>query len=517
MRKNLLVLGLFSLLTIWVTWPLILHMNINIIDRIDGLLITWILNWNVRSFSYNTNIFYPYINTLAFSDLLFPEALIALPFVKIFGEPLLAYNINFLLGFALTGFSLYLLLDYLTKNKPVAFLIGVLFSFSIIHLNYMPHLQLFNFWPVVLATLFMLQKRYRLFILMFLAAALTTVMFFYFLLAIGVIWGIWGISGFKDKLRLAGFLLLAILITAPFLLPYYLVSRQFHYQRPITDAINFSFQVPDLLNIGTVSRLSQYIGIKDNLTPGYLGGVFMLLTVAAMIGVRKMWKQKYTKTFVILAASSFILALGPGLHVFRNTIHVGPIPAIPLPYLVFYYLVPGFAGIRTPSRWIILMAFAFAMVIGLWVGRLKEKTKWAVCVLGTIGILLEISWPLKYVQVPSVKNFPPEQSWLKDNFPGAPIVQFPIYGWWDQPGVETETLREYYSTIHWHPMYNGYSGFSPKEWEESVKWLQKDFPSAETISFLKGKGIKLVVAPNSWKIGLKKVAGFDKDSVYEIL
>jgi len=45
-------------------------------------------------------------------------------------------------------------------------------------------------------------------------------------------------------------------------------------------------------------------------------------------------------------------------------------------------------------------------------------------------------------------------------------------------------------------MYNGYSGFSPREWEERVKWLQKTYPAREAIDFLLNQGVELVVENN---------------------
>lgn len=506
MKKNLNVLFLFTIFTIVVTWPLILNLNNSIIDKVDGLLITWIINWNIHNFSFNTNIFFPYTNTLAFSEMFFTQSLIALPFVLMFKEPLMAYNINFLLGFVLTGFSVYLLVKYLTSDVKASLLAGIVFTFSTIHLNYMAHLQLFNFWPVVLAVYFLFQKKYKLFVLMFLVSTLTTVLFFYFLVLITVLWG------FFDKKSFM-YLFFSCLITAPFLIPYYLVSRQFNYQRPITDAIHFSFQIPDLINVGNSSHLYNFVGKLSNDTPGYLGGVFMILAIGLIWNLRKIWGNKKARFFIILAAISFVLSLGPALHIFRNTIHVGPIPAIPLPYLIFYYVVPGFAGMRTPSRWLILMAFALIMSIAILLAKKIDVNK---LIILAVLVIFEINLPLPYKKVPSLKEFPPEQVWLKNNYKGAPIVQFPIYGWWDNPGVEVETMREYYSTIHWHPMYNGYSGFSPKEWEERVQWLQKEFPSAETISYLKGKGIKLVLAPKDWKVNLNKIAEFDNTVIYEI-
>jgi hypothetical protein len=81
---NLLVLFLYCVLAVLITWPLIINLTRFIIDSGDGLLITWYLNWSIaHPFDLNANIFYPIKNTLVFSDLMLPQAFLAAPFVKI--------------------------------------------------------------------------------------------------------------------------------------------------------------------------------------------------------------------------------------------------------------------------------------------------------------------------------------------------------------------------------------------------------------------------------------------------
>lgn len=516
MKEKIIVAAVYVLLTILVTWPLIPANNL-IIDPVDGLLNTWMLNWIAHlltsGFSglanfYNANIFYPYQNTFAFSDLQLPLGIIAIPFILISGEPLWVNNGVLLTNLFLTAFATYLLVRHLTNKTPVSFLAGVISGFSAIHLNYLAHQQSLSVWATVLATLCLLQKRQFSFIFFFAVAVLITPLNLYFLFLIAGVYIFFNKEKFFPVVRLV---LMATLIVTPFLLPFWVVSKTFNYRRPLTDAIHFSLQFPDLVNVSVYSRLSSIVPQQSG-TPAYLGGVFLAMVLLAL-------RKFKASIWWWLAGLSFILSLGPALHIFRNTVHVGPIPVIPLPYAILYYLLPGFAGFRTPSRWIILTAFALTVAVGVYFAK-KINWKWAIIL--SFLVLAEVNFPFKYHKVPKVSEFPPEQIWLKENLVGAPIIQFPIYGWWDNPGVETETLREYYSTIHYHPMFNGYSGFSPKEWEDRVKWLQKNFPSRETITYLKETGIKLILTPADWeeKIkefpGLKLAATFPTTNIYEL-
>ncbi len=464
MKKIILISILLILLALIFTWPLVLNLNTLILNKQDGLLITWILNWNIsHPFDYNTNIFYPFKNTLAFSEVMFPLAFLTAIPVKIFQEPLLAYNLSFLLALVLTPLSMYLLL----KNV----LIALIFTYSPIFLGYTAHLQLLNFWPVILAIYFLINKKFWLFAIFVPIAATTSVLFTYFLLLVTITQSI-----LTKNLKSILYFGVGGVLFLPFLLPYFSVSREFHYVRPLTDAIHNSLYIPIL---------------------------FFILLVPLIFAKPRL--------FPVIAISSFILALGPALHLVKDTVHIGPIPAIPLPYTIFYYLLPGFSGLRTPSRWIILAFFALCVFFSI---KIKRPLFYVFILL----IFIVTRTPFKYQEVPKLREFPPEQVWLKNNFAGAPTIQFPIYGWWNEPGVTEETLRMYYSTIHWHPMYNGYSGFSPKDWEEKVIWLQKEFPSPQAVEYLKGLKIKLILVPKNWEVpSAKKIVEFPDIMIYEIL
>lgn len=552
MKAFFLVFSFFTLLSLLITWPLIFHLNTFIIDPFDGLLITWFLNWNIHSILggfhgwanlFNGNIFYPYTKTLAFSEIMLPQAILALPLVILFKEPLLAYNFNFLLGFTLTGTSLFYLMRALKSGTRVSILIATLFTFSTIHLNYMAHLQLFNIWPLILTVLFLIRNNYKLFILMFVVSVLTGILFLYFLLFTVFILLVFLRKDVK-KVVLATSISLIFLL--PFLLQYYFVSKEFNYTRPINDAIHFSLQFPDLANISNLNQISTLIGPIAKTTPAFPGVTFSILIISLGFFLYQQRKvhnffnfnnnsSKMLLSFLALAIISFILSLGPALHLSADTVRIGPFPAIPLPYIIFYYLVPGFAGFRTPSRWILLTFLALAIAIGL---TLHKKISNKLTVLVVILVLLEIRFPFAYTAVPPIAQFPPEQVWLANNYPSAPIIQFPIYNWdnptparqiqGDRPEVSVtgfgqETLREYYSTIHFHPMFNGFSGFSPKEWENKVREMQKYFPSNSTINYLKSIKIDLVVAPQSWENKMSKfsqlrlVKRFPETHIYEIL
>ncbi len=453
--KTARALFLFVLLAIIITFPLVFNLEKIIIDLQDGLLITWILNWTIsHPFDFNANIFYPYKNTLAFSETIFPVALIVSPFVKLFNQPLLAYNLGFLLALILTPFSVYLLTRSVFSS--------LIFTYSPIFFGYLTHIQVLNFWPVVLAVYFMTKKKYLLLALTIPVAATTSVLFLYFICLMVVIQ-----SFLTRNLRPAAAFVIGSVLVLPLMLPYFAVSKTFNYVRPITDAIHNS--------VAPIDFLTQFF-------PG-LAFIFL-----AFLWFRQNRRKFKTDLYFWTGVSSLVLSFGPALHLVKNTIHLGPIPFIPLPYTLFYYLLPGFSGIRTPSRFMLLTFFAFTVYLFT-----KTKLNKLSYLFLIIFIIAGLKVPIKYYQVPEIPKVNYE---LKEKYPGVPVVYFPIYGWWNEPQVTQETKRLYFSTVNWNPMYNGYSGFSPREWEERVKWLQKTYPAREAIDFLLNQGVELVVENN---------------------
>src|SRR3990167_2483739 len=134
-KINVVVFIVLTFVTIFITWPLVLNLNSLIIDRFDGLLITWIYNWIAHTITagpsgwgnlFQANIFFPYHNTLAFADLFLSGGIISIPVLFLAREPLLAFNVNFLLGFLFSGFSLYLLLEKLSGNRKISLSLSIL-------------------------------------------------------------------------------------------------------------------------------------------------------------------------------------------------------------------------------------------------------------------------------------------------------------------------------------------------------------------------------------------------------
>ena len=114
---------IFIIASIYITFPLILHLGTLTTGLADELLIAWIHGWVMHSLLsgnifliFDANIYYPYQNSLAYSDTFFVTSLFSFLITNLIGQPIAANNIIIIFGLALLGFSIYILSYYLTKD-----------------------------------------------------------------------------------------------------------------------------------------------------------------------------------------------------------------------------------------------------------------------------------------------------------------------------------------------------------------------------------------------------------------
>lgn len=99
-------------------------------EQHDVLLHGWILAWTARQLLrapwdlFDANVFFPYQQSLAYTEHLLPEALPVAPLYAITDDPVLAYNVAYLLVFVLGGWGTFLLLRRLTGDPWAAWVGG---------------------------------------------------------------------------------------------------------------------------------------------------------------------------------------------------------------------------------------------------------------------------------------------------------------------------------------------------------------------------------------------------------
>jgi hypothetical protein len=130
---------------------------------------------------------------------------------------------------------------------------------------------------------------------------------------------------------------------------------------------------------------------------------------------------------------------------------------------------------------------------------------------------------------------PPVYRWLAA-LPGKdPLVELPmldVYGLERRPAFH-ESIYMVYSTLHWKPLLNGYSGIEPRRYVQ-LRELLRFFPSEASLAALRAAGARYVVVhgkgygPNQWErlqkgmpealgTSLREAAVLETDTVYELL
>ena len=116
-------------------------------ERMDALLHGWIVNWTARQLLrapqdlFQANIFFPHPGALAYTEHMVPEALPVVPIQALTGDPILTYNVAFLLTFVLGGWGTFLLVRRLTGNPWAAWVAGAFACYfpakrwSLAHIN----------------------------------------------------------------------------------------------------------------------------------------------------------------------------------------------------------------------------------------------------------------------------------------------------------------------------------------------------------------------------------------------
>ncbi|MGH9461258.1 MAG: hypothetical protein ACRD1X_08565 [Vicinamibacteria bacterium] len=517
-RDALLALGFFLALAFLFTAPLSLSPASQAANEGDPLHISWILAWVVHQLTthpfqlFESNAFYPYPRSLAFSEHLTVEALMVGPVYLLSGNALLAQNIAVLLAFALSGWAMFLLLREMVGHSDAALVGGLLYAFHSYTLQEVPRLQVLSiqWWP--LAVLFLYRAfrsgRWRdaaLFGLFFLLQGLSCTYYLIYFSMMMLLWipGVFLWARRKGAVRPLGkvsaALFVAGIVLSLFALPYLKMFSAFGYQRSLAEGL-------DLLDYikppeGTPFSFWIDFEIKTSATQHFIGfGALLLLLVGLTVGVSRAKESSGGGTFLWLSLLTglvgFVVSLGPIVYVGGRAVGPGA-------YAVLYEYVPLFRGLRSPERIAILVNFAVG-VIGAYGAavlfrRLPRRAASWLMIAFLIALPFEhFSGGVRGVGVPTGDKVPEVYRWLAEESPddsGGPVIELPVY-----PLRKHRFYAAYmfYSTYHWRPIVLGRTSFYPPAMEY-LAWQLRDFPDRDSLGLLRWLGVRtIVVHPELW-------------------
>jgi hypothetical protein len=156
-------------------------------------------------------------------------------------------------------------------------------------------------------------------------------------------------------------------------------------------------------------------------------------------------------------------------------------------YGVLYSVVPGFAFMRAPGRFGLIVVFALAALAGSALSRVFARSRRSTPAAVFIGALAvaELIAPLRF---PPVR--PADEGYrVLATLPYGAVLELPVYS------RKFGFLREGYmlnSTVHWMPLVDAYSDYIPEDFTANLEALG-GFPSREAFAVLGPIGARYAV------------------------
>ena len=196
-----------------------------------------------------------------------------------------------------------------------------------------------------------------------------------FTMFVGVAAGIGRIRGGRLLGRSALAAIVALIVVAPVVWPYWRMQQDEGFARslyeasrheavlssylqvPPTNAIDGGTHVLTERNSAGVLREGRHEGVEDELFPGSL---LLLLAALGLVASRREATAPVAWTMLALAGIGLVLSLGPD--------GIRPV------YAFFHRVVFGFQAVRAPARFAVLVMFGLAVLASRGATALTERT-----------------------------------------------------------------------------------------------------------------------------------------------
>ena len=485
------IVSLYWVLTFVMTYPQVRVLDRGVsLDIGDPLLSTWRLSWVAHQLPrdplhlFDANIFYPTKSTLAFSDAMLVPSLTAAPFVWLGVHKVLVYNLVLLSGFALSGAAMFLLVRSLTRDTAAAVLAGFVFAFLPYRFMHYAHLelQMTQWMPLCLWALHrtITGGRLRDGLLTGLFLALQTlsslyygIFFVTYLVPVGaaLLLGTPGAPTWRSLRALAAGAVLAAIVVGPVTKPYF-DARKSVGERRISEVDFYSATPQNYLAAhqrnAMYGKLTEGLGSQER-------ELFQGLAVP-LIAVAGLWPP------VSAARIGYAVALGVAFEVSLGT------NGLVFPWLRDYAL--PYRGLRVPARMAILVGLSLAILVGYGVARLWRRWRQPWARYATLAVLTAL------IVTEYRSNLVLKDVWLQPApvydalaaKPDAVLLELPLV----IPDVALEPIYMYFSTWHWHPLVNGYSGFSPPSYHKLLETMAT-FPDDASVADIRQRGVDYLI------------------------
>lgn len=485
-------------LTVLVTWPQSAVLATQFVSHIDSYFSTWRLMWIAHALRtdprhlFNANIFYPTTGTLAYSDATLLQGLLATPFLWAGVSPVGVYNVILLLGFASSGVAMFVLARHVTGRVEPALVAAAVFTVAPYRTEHVMHLEMqWAMWiPLVLwaLTRTIEEQSWRFGALsgLFLWLQVLSCVYYGIFLAVTVLVFVPLLliraraEAVAATPRLVLAAAIAIALTVPYALPYVENARSLG-DRPVSDlrelsATPLNFFATPGSNLLWGWSADTWGANERRLFPGL---VALLLAAAAWLA------RSRRDVWLYLALALFGIEMSLGVNGWL--------------YAFLYDNVQAFRGLRSPARSFIFGQCGIAMLAGLGVRALLVRIQaaegsrraWWVAATAIVAVGIEgANRPLR-LEPSSVPNPAAHDVYrsIRSQGPGV-VIELPIPNLDTLPGHDA--MYAFWSAAHWHPLVNGYSGYYPRTYGETLR-VMADFPNDESIAHLQRLDVRYIV------------------------
>lgn len=520
-----ITLGFFCILAVIVTYPTAARLADFAVFPTDPLLEAWTLKWDVHSFLtgpagvlnlWNANIFYPYPNTLAFSEHLLPTAFLLLPFTLLGDTPLVAANLGVLFTTALSGWGVYLLVTWLTGNHRAGLLAGLFFAVSPFRMGHIIQLHLLSTqWiPFAFLALARLIKSNHtldlILLLVFTNLQFFSVVNYAPLVSVGLaVWAGCYLWAYRRRVspsligRLLVFGGVTFALNWPVLRLYQQVSEQMGIVRSLGDArvygASMAHYLQPMANSLLYARWLHWPTLLDSAFPGLIVfGLAVAGLVLFLTRTNRMLRKKFSCLTPAVLALGLIVIIGFTLSFGANERAFGealaPVAARLLPYPYLYNFIPLLQGLRVPLRFALLVTFGLAILAGLgWAElsrRFRTSGKQSALAATLVGALILV----EHLPAPFPGEATPYGSPVSARLAALPaeaiILELPYLLHMDRSFMELSRL--YQSAGHWRRLVNGASGFKPA-WLVKLGLVLDTFPDGRSFDVVRQLGVSYLV------------------------
>jgi Protein of unknown function (DUF3108) len=509
------------------TWPLAAHPR-TLLGATSGpgdpYLNLWILGWDMQALLsnpasvvsgavFNANIFYPAAGTLTYSDHLLFQSVLLAPLYALTRDVVLCYNVLLIASLVASAFAMHLFVRHVVCTEHGAYLAGFSWGFGSFHFAHLIHLQLQSLYFLPLTFLFLHRviagRRVRDVVLLGATAGLQAVSSVYY----GVIGGLAlvvgglalaaGVGRWRNVAvlrRLIYSAAIAVVLILPIATIYARVAQREGFGRNLFEAarnaavVSSYLQVPPgnvlygrthLLRLVDTPRATPdaigddappRTGPERELFPGFV------LIALAIAGAWLGWRSD---------ARPMVLSMG-AVGLLGFVLSFGPDGVRPL-YAALHRFAFGFAVIRAPARFSVLVTFALTAVAAVAIRELLAPRAPTVHVQARVVYLLIAVALLEWLHVPlrlaaSPPLYTPVGGWLAREAGSGAVAILPL-------GLDADATPAMVQSLeHQRSIVNGYSGQRPAFFGPLADAINT-FPSTDALAALHDSRVRFVVTP----------------------